>query len=162
MPTMTMTREERARSGGAKLRQMRTQRGWTLADVEKESMRRFGEDYILRETQLSRIEKGSIEKTPFEDAMKIAAIYGLTPTEMAVLFDLWPDTGGDEKRPKEIKQVELLLDTLDEEERGRLLWSIAFVASQARAADRIKKRTGAKTPESQSDWGKYRSVEEDL
>ena len=155
MPTMGADRDDRVKRAGKRLREMRTDRGWTAMDIEKKS---GGE---INETQNGRIENGNIKRPSFEDAMKLARVYEITPMEMAQIFGLWPEDAVDKRKPREFTAAELMYNTLDDEkDKAEFLMWIGFQVANMRAMLRMRKTALNKPPESQSDWGKYRSSEE--
>lgn len=163
MPTLELEeRTERAVRAGKRLREMRIARGWTAMDIEKKTNRLFGKEGEINETQNGRIENGNIKRPSFEDAMKLARVYEITPQEMAVIFGLWPESAEEAKRPKELTAAELMANTLENEaDRAYFLAQLGFVVANQRALIRMRERGLLPPPMSQSDWGKYRSSEEE-
>jgi transcriptional regulator with XRE-family HTH domain len=161
MPTMEMDRAEQAMKAGKRLREMRTSRGWTALDIEKKTRAAFGAGREINETQNGRIERGAIERISFEDAMKLARVYEITPQEMAQIFGLWPENAADKHKPRELTAAELMYNTLEDEgDRAMFLTRIGFEVANQRALLRMRAKGLGKTPQSQSEWGKYRSSEE--
>lgn len=166
MPTMTMDRHEQALLAGKRLREMRAARGWTAMDIEKKTreftLREYGEDRAISETQNGRIENGSMQRVSFEDAMKLARVYEITPQEMAVIFGWWPEGVGEKNKPKEFTAAEVMYNTLEDEgDKAEFLMWIGFQVANMRSLLRMRKRGLGTTPTNQKEWGSYRSVEED-
>ena len=161
MPTDAVDRNEQAIRAGKRIREMRAQRGWTAKDIERKSAQLFpGRE--INETQNGRIENGGMQRISFEDAMKLARVYEITPEEMAQLFGLWPESVADRKKPKELTAAELMYNTLeDEDDKQMFLTRIGFEVANQRALLRMRERGLVRAPKTQAEWGKYRSTEEE-
>lgn len=132
-------RNEYAAEAGRKLRQLREDKKWVLRDVENESIRRYGEEGAIRMAQLSRIEKGQFDRVSLDDAVRLGALYGMNPTEVASLYGLWTE-GPSDHRPQAIQDAEILGKTLPEDIRQEHLQWIEFANMQARAKARERLR----------------------
>lgn len=117
---------------GAKLRELRLRAEWTLQDVERESIRRFGEAGVLKVAQVSRIENGGYGRLSIDDAVRLGELYGMTPNEVADMLGLYKEP----KRnalPREMRQLEALYPSLPISVQEEVLSWLRFTLTMARA-----------------------------
>lgn len=138
---MPATPNNRAKQAGHRFRTLREAKQWILRDVEEETRRRFGDEGVVSIPQISRIEKGVVDRVSIDDAMHIGAVLGLGPADVAALYGLWPEEPPS-KDPPAIVEARSLAMTLPEDLRTELLSWIEFASMQARskARERLRER----------------------
>lgn len=139
------TPNSHALEAGRKLRQIREDKQWVQRDVENETLRRYGEEGVIKTAQLSRIEKGQFDRVSLDDAVRLGALYGLSPNEVAALYGLWENLT-EERRPPQLTEAEILAKTLPEDLRVEYLQWIEFASMQVRhkARERMRDIVAAK------------------
>ena len=75
------------RSGGWKFRQLRQAKRLTQRDIEAATKGQ------LISQQVSRIEKGELDKPAMEDLVLLGQFFDMTPNEVAEAFDYWHPAG---------------------------------------------------------------------
>lgn len=111
------TEEERnvLRRVGLKLARLREIHHMTQRDVQRATGGR-----ILAQ-QLSRLETGQVERPSLHDTSLLAALYGLTPNDMAELYGYWtPRTATEEPEDPRVRRAKQVARTLSEAQRERL------------------------------------------
>jgi transcriptional regulator with XRE-family HTH domain len=101
---------------GRKLKLLRETQEWTQRDIA------FKSRGVLTNQQISRIEDGQIDKPPMKDLVLYGGILGLTPNQVAALYDYWAgeDTASIEDAPQ-VLTIRRLLRTLPDDLRRMLL-----------------------------------------
>lgn len=114
---------------GQKFRDLRIENHWDLADVERETMNRFGEEFVVRVSQLSHIEKGDHGRVSLDDAITLGTLYGKTPEEVCGWYGIpvpkEVHTPKD-KRPQAIIQAEEMVGELPPQWSQYLLSDIQY------------------------------------
>lgn len=126
---------------GAKFRELRLRAEWTLQDVERESIRRFGESGVLKVAQTSRIENGGYGRLSIDDAVRLGELYGMTPNEVADMLGLYKEP----KRnalPREMRQLEALYPSLPISVQEEVLSWLRFTLTMARAGNAHERDQG--------------------
>jgi hypothetical protein len=119
---------------GHKLAQMRvaselTQQQLELKTAELEA-RGFGKRVYAQ--QISRIEKGQLDKPPILDLLSIGTALRMSTAQVLQLYGLWTEAPTSEVHPA-LQKAQEVLDRLDDEEAERMLGWIEFAVTQARA-----------------------------
>ena len=100
---------------GLKLARLREIHHMTQRDVQRATGGR-----ILAQ-QLSRLETGQVERPSLHDTSLLAALYGLTPNDMAELYGYWtPRTATEEPEDPRVRRAKQVARTLSEAQRERL------------------------------------------
>lgn len=137
--TAMTTRETMIRAG-TELRRRREELHITQQDMEKRTAEKYGDDNRVYAQQVSRIEKGGLDKPPILDLLRIGGVLGLTPDDIAEMFDLWPRSPKREQLDPRLRAAIELAEELPYEQREKFLNWVQFTVLQARA----EHRSGAK------------------
>lgn len=125
------TANPKAAEAGKKFATLRTQHGWKQSDVEKESLKRWGEGGVIRIAQLSRIEKGGYDRVSLDDAVRLGELYGLTPEEVSEMYGLYRPTEAHDI-PDDVRYLLSMLPSLPFDIRERLLFAVRTAAVMAK------------------------------
>lgn len=132
---MSTTRETIIQAG-ARLRALREEQQLTQQEVEKRTASRFGDHARVYAQQVSRIEKGQLDKPPILDLLRLGQVLGLAPDDIAEMYGLWP------RREKSVDpRLQQALDLAGElpyAEREKFLDWVQFAVLQARAEQRAR------------------------
>src|SRR5690348_8095628 len=119
------TTPDTMRSAGIQLKRLRLAKELTQQDIERMAADQFGYENRVYAQQVSRIEKGALDKPPILDLLRYGQILGLTPDDIAEMYALWPrQEGGTGNLPKPIREAIQLLDALPFDLREQLLHNI--------------------------------------
>jgi transcriptional regulator with XRE-family HTH domain len=122
---------------GARLRQLRVAAELTLQQAEAQTARHFGEENRVRYQQISRIEKGQLDKPPVVDLIRLGAIYGLTTDDIGELFGLWPRSQDQPKIDERLQRAITTASTITTPSvREEMLSWIEFAVMQAQVRER--------------------------
>lgn len=122
---------------GARLRRLREAKQMTQRDLARETAARFGPEGIVVSQQISRIEKGQIDKPPMLDLVHIGEILGLTPGEILEFYGLWTPPTRDQMDPVLLEAISLqqhLPSDLREKHRGWIEFANLQAAAEARSS----------------------------
>lgn len=134
-----MTSIDEMRSGGRKLRELREAQQMTQMDIERATMLRYGSENRIYAQQVSRIEKGQVDKPPILDLLRIGEVLGLDSDDIAEMFGLWQRQSG--KGPRldpRIREVIALSQEAPDDVREELLAQLEVVVALTRA--KLRKR----------------------
>lgn len=140
MNTDAQTMHEMIRAAGMKLRTLREKAEITQQGMEKATADRYGWDNRVYAQQVSRIEKGQLDKPPILDLLRIGGILGLSPDDIAEMYGLWPRQSGSTSLDPRLQAAIALTEELPFAEREKLLEWIQFATLQARAEMRAAQR----------------------
>lgn len=129
--------------GGERLRRLREERHITQQEMERRTAEQFGRENRVYAQQVSRIEKGQLDKPPIIDLLRMGQILGLTPDDVADLFDLWPVRGTSKPLDARLQAAIDVAQMLEGQELERFLEWIQFATLQARAEHRRAQRSAA-------------------
>lgn len=136
---------------GEELRRIREEQHITQQEMEKRTAERFGHDARVYAQQVSRIEKGQLDKPPILDLLRVGQVLGLSSDDILDLYRLRPGqrarkataANALQRLDPRLRAVIALLDELPDDARERFLSWIEFATLQARAEQRTAARTAA-------------------
>ena len=132
---------------GQKFRDLRIENHWDLADVERETMNRFGDEFVVRVSQLSHIEKGDHGRVSLDDAITLGTLYGKTPEEVCGWYGIPVPQGvhtPKDKRPQAIIQAEEMIDELPPAWGNYLISDIQYAIMSTK--QRYNEQMGVRRP----------------
>lgn len=115
---------------GAKMRQIRRDAQMTGREVEAKT-ERMGR--AVRQSQISRIERGQVAHAPAEDLAMLANVYGWDAAAVLRMFGVPIEGTDDAAIDARLKRAHLVAMSLPEHQRERLLSWIDFAVTQALA-----------------------------
>lgn len=128
-------------AAGRRLRELRDEQHITQQGMEKLTAERFGEEARVMAQQVSRIEKGQIDKPPILDLLRMGQVLGLSSDDIAEMYRLWPRSQKEKRLDPRLRAAVDLADELPYEEREKFLDWVQFAVLQARA----ERRTASKS-----------------
>ncbi len=131
-----MTTRETMIRAGAELRRRREELHITQQEMEKRTAEKYGDDSRVYAQQVSRIEKGGLDKPPILDLLRMGGVMGYSPDDIAEMFDLWPRSARGEQLDPRLRAAVELAEELPHQEREKFLDWIQFAVLQARAERR--------------------------
>jgi len=132
-----MTTREQTIQAGRTLRRMREDQRLTQQDIERLTAERFGYEARVYAQQVSRVEKGALDKPPILDLLRYGQILGLTPDDIAEMYSLWPRAGSKPLDPRLQSAIDLAGE-LPLLEREKFLEWVRFAVLQARAEQQAR------------------------
>lgn len=117
---------------GMRLRLLRERKQMTQRDVERETANRYGEDGRVVSQQVSRLEKGQIEKPPLAELIRVGDILGLSPADILEMYgyQVAPDR---ERLDPRLQEAISVAEATPAVVREALLDRIDFAVQMARA-----------------------------
>lgn len=131
-----MDKRQQAVTAGQRLRQLREDQHITQQMMEKLTAERFGYEARVFAQQVSRIEKGALDKPPIIDLLRIGQVLGLSPDDIAEMYGLWPRQPAKETLDPRLQSAIDLAAELPLMEREKFLEWVRFAVLQARAEHR--------------------------
>lgn len=111
----------------------------TQMDIERSTAARYGVDERVFAQQVSRIEKGGVDKPPILDLLRIGEVLGLQPDDIAEMFDLWPrQTSAPEPLDPRLSAVVELARNLPFDLEEELLTQLEVIVALMRAKLRTR------------------------
>lgn len=147
---MTNLRETMLRAG-EELRRLREEQHITQQEMEKRTAERFGYESRVYAQQVSRIERGQLDRPPIVDLLRVGQVLGLSTDDIIDLYDLRPGPrakpAADDALPRldaRLRAAINLVEELPDDARERFLAWVDFATRQAREEQR---RAHAATPD---------------
>lgn len=144
-----MTSDDTMRSGGRRLRQIREARQMTQMDIERATAARYDYEGRVPAQQVSRIEKGSLDKPPILDLLRYGEVLGLNPDDIAEMFGLWPRQSKESKLDPQVNEIVALARQLPPALHDELLTQLEVVIALTRA--KLRARLDEREQEEQSE-----------
>lgn len=145
---------------GAELRRLREEADITQQEMEKRTADRYGDQNRVYAQQVSRIEKGQVDKPPIIDLLRIGGILGLSPDDIAEMYDLWPRQQKRQQLDSRLQAAIDLAEELPPEAREAFLSWVQFATLQARAEQRKHTTASAAATTDHRGRGPHRTGEE--
>lgn len=124
-------------AAGRRLRALREAKQYTQQDIERESGHRHGQEGRVYAQQVSRIEKGTFDKPPIVDLLRLGEVLGLQPDDIAEMYELWERQDRSDLDPR-IREALDLAARLPLDLKEELLHNIEFATSMAKAKARAR------------------------
>lgn len=116
------------RQAGAQMREMRRSAQMTGREVEAKTERA---GHMVRQSQISRIERGAVTRAPADDLVALANAYGWDAGDVLRMFGVPIGGTTDHDIDARLKRAHLVALSLPEAQRERLLSWIDFAVTQA-------------------------------
>lgn len=108
---------------GEALRDMRTRMGRKMDDIERET------GGIVSQQQLSKLERGAVQRPSMEALVALGKVYDKSPNQMAQLYGYWEPGAAEAPDDPRIQLLLSLLKRLPDAQRERLLNMIDFATT---------------------------------
>ena len=115
----------------------------TQLDIERATAVRYGTEGRVQAQQVSRIEKGNVDKPPILDLLRIGEVLGLKPDDIAEMFGLWERQTDEPQPDPRVREFLALVEQVPFDLREDMLTQLEVVVALTRA--KLRSRLAAKS-----------------